>query len=368
MFIEVAEAAARGIGVAASDEKSAGLAQKLAELFTTLLSSIPGWIAAFIVFILSIGIARMAKTAVENRIGSQIDEEHQEVLVVSGRMTYVMVLSIGVTVALKIAGIDLTTILAAVAFGLGFSLRIFITNFFAGVYILISRQFTIGDYIQIGKTIGKVQEIQSRATILKTYDGYKVIVPNAELYSKSVTSLTTNPMRRIKIPLYISYDTDIGYALKIALRIMRQHPRVLKKPKPTVVVKGYGDSYIELIARFWVGSKDGWYIIRSEVTHMLQEGLNAAGIYIPYKIVHLETNQDTAEEERSYQELQRKEKEKLAVGEVSPASAPQAAASKDGAELKSTAAANGISSPAAAAAPVEAVIPGMEEEESDMSG
>ena len=307
MFLEIANAATASSGA----NQVPTFAENIASLLNSLITQIPSWIAGFIVLVLAFIAARIAKAAVESRISDQVDEEHQEILVLSGRITNVSVITIGATVALKIAGIDLTTILAAVAFGVGFALRAFIANFFAGVYLLVSKQFAIGDFVQIGGTIGKVEEIQSRATILKTYDGYKVIVPNSDIFTKQVISLTTNPLRRIKIPLYIGYDEDISYAMQIALRTIKKHPKVQKHPKPTIIVNDYGDSTIDLIARFWVGSKDGWFTIRSEVAKMLWEAFMKAGIVVPYNIYHIENEQDTAEWVKEFGEIEKTEKQKM---------------------------------------------------------
>lgn len=314
MFLEIAKAVNAVAG--ASEQVQTGLAGKIAGFFEYLIGQIPSWIAAFIVFILSIGIAKLAKSAVESRIESQIDEEHQEVMVLTGRVTYFGTLVVGITVALKIAGLDLTTILAAVAFGIGFALQDLIMNFLAGVLILVSRQFTIGDFITVGSTTGKVMEIQSRATILKTYDGTKVIVPNSEIFKTQVTSLTTNATRRLKMPLYISYDTDIKYAIKVAISIMKRHPRVLRKPLPSVIVNDYGDSTIDLQARCWVGSRDGWFKIRSDLMRQLWNGFVKAGIVVPYNITHVETAADSAEYEKEAGEIAKKKMEEMKVSKM----------------------------------------------------
>lgn len=300
----------------AGEEVRDGLAGKIAAFFDYVISRVPNWIAGFIVFVLSIFIAKMAKAAVEARISDQVDEEHQEVLVLAGRVTYFGTLALGITVALKIAGIDLTTILAAVAFGIGFALRDLIMNFIAGVLILVSRQFTIGDFIKVGDTIGKVMEIQTRATILKAIDGTKVIVPNAEIFSNQVISFTTNPLRRVIVPLYISYDTDINYAMKVALEILKKNPKILKKPAPSVVIKEYGDSSIDLAARFWVGSRDGWYKIRSEVMQQMWDGFTEAGINVPYNVMHVETSQDTAAESHEAGERTKKKMSEMQLSKA----------------------------------------------------
>lgn len=290
------------------EEVAGGLSEQIAGFFQYIIGRVPSWIAGFLVFVLTIFVAKLAKSAVESRISSQVDEEHQDILILSGRVTYYGTLIFGITIALKIAGMDLTPLLAAIAFGVGFALRDLIMNFLSGVFILVSRQFTIGDFIKVGDTVGKVMEIQTRATILKAIDGTKVIVPNAELFTSQVVSFTSNPLRRVIVPLYVSYDTDLKYAMKIAVEVLKKHPKILKKPPPSVIVKDYGDATIDLAARFWVGSRDGWFKVRSEIMHQMWDEFQAAGIVVPYNVMHLETEQDTGP---YWKEMDEKAKKKM---------------------------------------------------------
>lgn len=314
MFTVLLAAASRVTG--AGEEAASGITGQVAGMVEFLVSRIPAWIAGFVVFILTIFAAKLAKSAVESRMEKQVDEEHQDVMILAGRVTYYGTLIFGIFVSLKIAGIDLTTILAAVAFGIGFALRDLIMNFLSGVFILVSRQFTIGDFIKVGDTVGKVMEIQTRATILKAVDGTKVIVPNAELFTSQVVSFTSNPMRRVIIPLYVSYDTDIHYATKIALGVIKKHPKVQKKPSASVIVKDYGDSTIDLAARFWVGSRDGWFKVKSDLMHQLWDEFQAAGIVVPYNITHFENEQDTAEYVKESGEKTRKRMEEMKLSKA----------------------------------------------------
>lgn len=307
-FLDIAQAAA-----VKTQEAGGGFSQQVGDYVGFVLMRIPAWIASFVVFVGTIFVAKIAKSAIEAKISSQVDEEHQEVVVLAGRVTYFMTLAFGIIIALKIAGIDLTTILAAVAFGIGFALRDFIMNFLSGVMILVNRQFTIGDFIKVGDTIGRVMEIQTRATVLKTFEGTKVIVPNSELFTKHVTSYTSNPLRRIAVPVFISYDADIQYATKILVETLKKHPKILKKPLPSVIVKEYGDYTINLTARFWVGSRDGWYRIRSEALHQMWTALSTAGIDVPYKTVHFETTQDTAAYLEQMAAIEKKKKEEMGL-------------------------------------------------------
>lgn len=280
-----------------------GLTDKIAGYLVDLLAQIPAWIAGAIVFLMSIAVAKIAKAAVEARISRQIDEEHQEVLILSGRVTYFLTLALGVTVALKIAGIDLTAILAAVAFGIGFALRDLIMNFIAGVMILMSRQFAIGDIIRVNDKVGRVVEIQSRATILRAFDGTKVIVPNSEIFTNVVTSLTTNPTRRIEVPLDVAYGTNLKYAIKVILDSVKKHQQILKKPQPNVIIKCWDSSNISLTLWFWVNSRDRWLKIRNDVMQAITKAYESRGIQLSFEVRHIETMQDIKEEIERSEEL-----------------------------------------------------------------
>lgn len=334
-----------------------GLAAKIASFFDFIIGRVPSWIAGIIVFILAFAAAKIAKTAVESRISDKIDEEHQEVLILSGRVSYFGTLIFGITIALKIAGIDLTTILAAVAFGIGFALQDLIMNFLSGVLLLVNRQFTIGDFIKVGSTLGRVMEIQTRATILKAVDGTKVIVPNATIFRSQVVSMTTNPTRRISIPIYISYDVDIKYAIKIAMHVLKKHPKIIQKPAPSIIVKDYGDSEIDLEARFWVGSRDGWIKIKSAVMHEMIESLAKAGIDAPFNTVHVENEGDTKEYLDEYAKI-RKEKMiemKLSKAIEEDAKETAAAQAQAAASMAPLAAATPVVDASAPVAPTAAV-------------
>ncbi|KKU80489.1 MAG: MscS Mechanosensitive ion channel [Candidatus Peregrinibacteria bacterium GW2011_GWA2_47_7] len=293
-FLSIAQA----VDLASKGEQvQTGLTQKIAEMLAQFFIKLPSWIAGVLVFLLSIGVARMIKRSVETRISEHIDEEENEAIsVLIGRVTYFGVLTLGTTIALKIAGIDLTTILAAVAFGIGFALRDLIMNFIAGIMLLVSKQFIIGDFIKIEGQVGKVVEIQSRATILKAVNGTKLIIPNSKIFSNVVTSFTSNPMRRIDIPVYVAYGTDLDYAVQVTLDVLKKHPKILKKPAPSVRIIGFGGSSIDMKALCWVSRDAGWLKVRHEMITMIDKAYTDAGIIVPYDIVHIETGADTAEE------------------------------------------------------------------------
>lgn len=265
----------------AASEESAG---SLTSAISTIVSRIPGLAVAVIVIVLSFGIGRIAKNMVMSRIADQVEEEHEGIMILAGRATYVGVLALGFTIGLAIAGINITSLIAAVGFGISFAFKDLIMNFVAGVMILVARQFTIGDYINIDGVIGKIEEIQSRYTVLKALDGTRIVVPNSDLFSKQVISYTSNATRRIEVPVGVEYSTDLEKAVKVSLEALKTHPQVLKEPAPCVLLHEFGGSSINLLLRFWIESHVNWLNIRSDMIIYIKKAFDKAGIGIPFPI------------------------------------------------------------------------------------
>lgn len=284
---------------AGTDQVASETAGELAKLLEALILKIPLWISAVVVIFLSILVAKIGRNIVENKMAEKgIEEEHKELQILGGRMTYTAILTLGVTVGLKIAGIDLTTIIAAVAFGIGFALKDLIMNFLAGVMILVGRHFTLGDYINIGGTVGKVVEIQSRVTVLQAIDGTKVIVPNSEIFKKQVVSYTSNPFRRIEIIVGVDYRTNLENAIKVCMQAVHTTKGVLIEPQPAVIVSDFGESSIDLKVRAWVDSKGGWLKIKSNLIVNIKHQFDKYGITIPWPIRTVAYDKDNNVEEK----------------------------------------------------------------------
>jgi len=257
-------------------------ASSTTNIFGFILQGLPLWITAIVVLIFSMVLGVILKNIVESRIASKITEEHQEFLIISGRLTFVTVTAIGVMIALTIAGINVTNLIAAIGFGISFGLQDTIANFVAGIALLASRPFTIGDWIEVNGKKGKVTQIRVRATYLDTYDGLRLIVPNSQLYKSQVLSYTSNPMRRMKVPAYTRYNIDMKEAFAICLNVVKSHANILLQPKPNIVVTEMGDYYIALEIRFWVDSRSMWRRIASNVFMEIQDKFVQAGIDSPY--------------------------------------------------------------------------------------
>jgi len=276
-----------------------------------ILENLPLWITAIVVLIVAILIGYVLKGVVENRLAKQITEEHQEVLIISGRLTFLGVTIIGSTIALAIAGINITNLLAAVGFGISFGLQDTIANFVAGIALLASRPFTIGDWIKVNGKMGKVVTVRTRATYLNTFDGLRLIVPNSQLYKSQVISYTSNPMRRMKVPVYARYGVDLKDVFKICMNVVKSDPKIFLEPKPNIVLIDFADYYIYLELRFWVDSKSMWRRIQSEVFRKIQASLEEAGLDSPYPTTSLTFDQDDNETFMKARVLDPQEMEKI---------------------------------------------------------
>lgn len=271
---------------------------QLAGLLDFFIVKIPSFIAAFVVFILFYFVAKAIKGIVENRMADKF-EEHKEMQILAGRTSSTITIILGATISLNIAGIDLTAIIAAAGFGVGFALKDIIINFLAGVMILAQKHFTIGDFIKIDGTVGKIVEIQTRATILQALEGTLVVVPNSDLFSKQVISYTSNPFRRIEIAVGVEYDTDLSLAVEKCYEALKATKGVLVEPKSVVLVTEFADSSINLAVRAWVESRGGWLSVKSRLAMNIKSKFDQAGVNIPFPIQTVIFDKDVkAEEEK----------------------------------------------------------------------
>ncbi len=284
------------LGIHTAHAADATVAEKAVNTpFNTLefiFSNAPFWLTAIMVFVGSLVIASLVKNTVESRLARKISDEQKEMQIMTGRVAFVIVAFIGISIALTIAGINMTTLIAAIGFGISFGLQDIVSNFVAGIYILASRPFTIGDWIEIDGRKGKVQMIGARATFLKTFDGLRLIVPNAQLFKSNVLSYTSNPMRRMKVPVYCRYLVSIKEVMDICLNVVRSDRRIFLEPKPNVVIIDFADYYMYLEVRFWVDSRGPWRRIQSKIFGDIQKRLEESGLDSPYPVTSLSLEQD----------------------------------------------------------------------------
>jgi len=207
---------------------------------------------------------------------------------VMGRLAYGGMLLLGLLVALTIAApsvkpADLLSVLGVGGVAIGFAFRDILQNFLAGLLILIRQPFQIGDQIIFNDYEGTVEQIETRATIIKTYDGRKVVIPNGEIYTNSVMVNTAYETRRSQYDVGIGYGDDIREAAEFVLQAMRQVEGVLDEPAPDVLNVDLAGSSVNLRARWWTKPERAEVVrVGHEVLTAIKEKLDEAGIDMPY--------------------------------------------------------------------------------------
>jgi small conductance mechanosensitive channel len=179
-------------------------------------------------------------------------------------------------------------VLGAAGFAIGFALQGSLSNFAAGVLLLVFRPFKVGDYVEAGGVAGSVKEIQIFNSVLATPDNVKITVPNGKIYGDVIRNYAGYETRRVDWPVGIAYDAPIGKAMDVILNILKSDERILGDPEPLVAVGELADSSVNLVVRGWAKGSDYWSL-KFDLTRRIKEELDAAGIEIPFpqRVVHM---------------------------------------------------------------------------------
>ena len=182
----------------------------------------------------------------------------------------------------------LVAVLGAAGLAVGFALQGSLSNFASGVMLLIFRPINVGDYVEAGGTSGSVKDIGIFTTTLHTPDNKKVIVPNAQITSDTITNYSANDTRRVDLVAGIGYSDDIPRAKAVLERIAKEHELTLDDPAPMIELSNLGDSSVDFVVRPWVKTADYWRVY-FDLTERIKTEFDKEGISIPFpqRDVHL---------------------------------------------------------------------------------
>ena len=201
------------------------------------------------------------------------------------------VLILGVLIALSQIGFSLGPLLAGmglVGFVVGFALQDTLSNFAAGMLILIYRPFDVDDVIEAGGVSGLVSEMSLVNTTFLTFDNQTIIVPNGKIWGDVIKNVTAQTIRRIDLVFGIAYSDDIEKAEKVMAEVVAAHPAVLDDPPTMIRLNELGDSSVNYIVRPWVNKDDYWETFW-DLNRAMKMRFDAEGISIPFpqRDVHL---------------------------------------------------------------------------------
>lgn len=186
--------------------------------------------------------------------------------------------------ALDQLGVDTKSVLAifaAAGLAVGLALKDSLSNFAAGVMIVMFKPFKNGDFIDAAGVTGTVDMIGIFNTILRTGDNREITVPNSQIYGGVITNFSARETRRIDLVIGIGYGDDIKAASNLLEQILNNDERILKDPAPVIMVSELGASSVDFAVRPWVNSADYW-AVRSDTLESIKTEFDKAGISIPY--------------------------------------------------------------------------------------
>lgn len=260
---------------------------KMQAMLNSFIIMLPNLVLALIVFAIFFFIARGIKKAVRNLTRDR--REARNLGMVLGRLAQGATILVGLFIALSIVipslkASDLVQLLGISGVAIGFAFRDILQNFLAGILILLTEPFQIDDQIVFKDFEGTVENIQTRATTIRTYDGRRIVIPNSELFTNSVTVNTAFENRRLQYDIGIGYGDDIDKARRFMLEAMHETDGVLETPAPDAIVVDLAGSSVNIRARWWVAPPRRADVLdlQDRVLTNIKNKLTANGIDLPF--------------------------------------------------------------------------------------
>jgi small conductance mechanosensitive channel len=243
------------------------------------VDQLPNLLGALVVLALTVVVARLVRRGMERALVRADAERHVRVVVTT--LAFYAAVTVGLVAALALGGVNLGVLIGSLGLAtvaLGFALQDIVSNFTAGIVLLLEHPFTEGDHIAIADAEGEVEEIRVRATRLRAPDGQLVLVPNKLLFTQVLTNATATMRRRVEVPLEVPYGQDVARARELVLAAAAGVEGVSGDPAPRLLTQDLGQDARGLRLTFWVDSRsDDPGRVRSEVLDEVERILGGFG-------------------------------------------------------------------------------------------
>lgn len=239
-------------------------------------------VAAILIFI----IGRWIAGKISNLLAKLLEKNNVDVTLV-GFLSNILYYALLVMVLIAVAGqlgINTTsflTIVGTAGLAVGLAMKDSLSNFAAGVMLILFRPFRVGDFVEISGVAGTVDSITMFTTVLNTPDNQRLIIPNGSVTSGVIRNITANATRRIDLVMGIGYDDDIPKAKQIMRDIVAADDRILKDPAPKIALSELADSSVNFIVRPWVKTEEYWDVY-FDLTEKIKMTFDQEGITIPF--------------------------------------------------------------------------------------
>jgi small conductance mechanosensitive channel len=201
-------------------------------------------------------------------------------------MSYWGLMLLAILTSLSVFGIETTSfaaVIGAASLAIGLAFQGTLSHLASGVMLLIFRPFKVGDVVQVGGVLGKVDEIDLFTTKIDTPDNRRIIVPNSAVFGATIENATFHPVRRVDVAVGTDYNANLDLVRQTLEGVVASFPGLLQDPNRahTVVLTGLGDSSVNWEVRVWANTGD-FAKVKEGLTRAVKVGLDAAGIEIPF--------------------------------------------------------------------------------------
>lgn len=240
-------------------------------------------VSALVIFLAALWLSGLLRNLI-NKTAAKYPQLDETLFSFLASLARYAILAIAVVLILSRFGVETTSlaaIIGAAGLAIGLALQGTLSNLAAGVMLLVFRPIKIGDFVDAAGHSGTVKAIALFTTELATTDNVLIIIPNSEIWSKSIKNYSVYPTRRAELVFGVSYDADLKQAEQIILSQITADPRSHTDPEPFVKVTNLGDSSVDFTVRVWCNASD-FFNLKCDLTRNVKDAFDENGIDIPY--------------------------------------------------------------------------------------
>ena len=239
-------------------------------------------ITVILILFFTIVIGKVTTIYLQRSLKDKMDKEHLNILLKTIYYGLIVVAVIGVI--FPVLDVDTSGLLVAggvVGIVIGFASQSIVGNFISGIFLMIERPIKIGDQVNIDNKLGYVEDIKIISTIIRTYDGLYMRLPNETVFTTSITNYVANLVRRFEYVVGIRYEDDADKAIEIIKDLIDREPYALVNPSPSVFVENLGDNAVNILVRIWAPATR-WYDLKMKLLWVIKKTLEENGIEIAF--------------------------------------------------------------------------------------
>lgn len=260
------------------------------QFMENIIKGLPNVLTAILIFVASLYVGKILSRLLVNVLSRR--KADPGVTHLLGQIIRWSVIVAGIITAIQ-RFFDVTAFLAGLGilgFTIGFALQNIMQNFASGVILLIQQPFNVGDTIDVNGYGGTVLSINLGTTEMRTFDGLIVIIPNADVLSNTITNYTRAKLRRVELPVGVSYGADPAKVRSVILKAIQNIPGLVSEPAPVVVFHTFGGSTIDVSTYFWFDTaKTDPLSAKDAALESIKAALDKNDIPLPFQVTTVYT-------------------------------------------------------------------------------